>query len=147
MKKKRWLFLGSTGVALGFAILVIMTHPKANFKAQTPAVSCPAGQAVISQLGNTGQGCGVFATAPLAATTPSIGGSLVSVGCANQTAVTVTGATTGMTCSMSGTAGNPANIQPQCSVSAANTVIPQLCTAIALGVTPTAQTYNIRVIP
>lgn len=88
-----------------------------------------------------------IAASSFKATTPSLGGSLVSVGCANQTAVTVTGATTGMTCSMSGTAGNPANIQPQCSVSAANTVIPQLCTAIALGVTPTAQTYNIRVIP
>jgi hypothetical protein len=86
---------------------------------------------------------GVAQGISLAAVTPSIGGSLLSAGCANQTAVTVTGATTAMTCAMSGTAGNPANVQPQCSVSAADTVVPQLCTAVA--VTPAAQTYNLRV--
>ena len=53
------------------------------------------------------------------------------------------GALTTMACAMSGTAGNPANLQPQCSVSAADTVIPQLCTAF--GLTPAAQTYNLRV--
>lgn len=88
----------------------------------------------------------VAATLPLGATTPSLGGTLIAVGCSNQTTVTITGAATTMGCVMSGTAGNPANIEPQCSVSATNTVTPQLCTSIALGVTPTAQTYNIRVI-
>lgn len=88
----------------------------------------------------------VAATIPLGATTPSLGGTLIALGCSNQTNVTITGAATTMGCIMSGTAGNPANIEPQCSVSATNTVTPQLCTSIALGVTPTAQTYNIRVI-
>jgi hypothetical protein len=86
---------------------------------------------------------GVAAGVSLAATTPSIGGGLLAAGCTNQAAVTVPGALTTMTCAMTGTAGNPANLQPQCSVSAADTVIPQLCTAF--GITPAAQTYNIRV--
>lgn len=82
----------------------------------------------------------------LTATTPSIGGSLVAVGCTAFSTVTVTGASTGQSCLMSGAGGaQPANIQPNCFVSAANTVTPQLCTAIVLGVTPAAQTYNLRV--
>ena len=86
---------------------------------------------------------GVAAGVSLAATTPSLGGALLAAGCTNQAAVTVPGALTTMACAMSGTAGNPANLQPQCSVSAADTVIPQLCTAF--GLTPAAQTYNLRV--
>jgi hypothetical protein len=80
----------------------------------------------------------------LSATTPSIGGVALAVGCTNQATVTVTGATTSMACVMSGAGGNPANVQPQCSITAANTVTPQLCTAVAT--TPAAQSYNIRVI-
>jgi hypothetical protein len=85
-----------------------------------------------------------LSTPPLAATTGSIGGSALAVGCTNQATVTVSGATTAMVCIMSGVAGNPANVHPQCAVTAANTVTPQLCTAVAT--TPTAQSYNIRVI-
>lgn len=81
----------------------------------------------------------------LATTTPTLGGSLLSAGCSTEAPVTVTGATTTMACVMSGVAGNPTGIQPQCSVTAANTVVPQLCTGLAT-VTPVAQTYNIRVI-
>jgi len=58
--------------------------------------------------------------------------------------VTVNGAQTGMGCVMAGTAGNPANVQPQCAVTAANTVTPSLCTSAA-AVTPVAQTYNLAV--
>ncbi|HVJ04948.1 MAG TPA: hypothetical protein VM578_04715 [Candidatus Saccharimonadales bacterium] len=79
-----------------------------------------------------------------AATTASIGGSALAVGCTNQSPITVTGATTSMACVMSGTEGNPVNVHPQCAVTGANTVTPQLCTAVAA--TPAAQTYNIRVI-
>jgi hypothetical protein len=84
------------------------------------------------------------ATTPLTGTTASIGGDLLAVGCTNETTLTVTGATTAMACVISGTAGNPANVQPQCAVTAANTVTPQLCTAVA--VTPTARTYNVRIL-
>lgn len=81
----------------------------------------------------------------IAATTASIGGALVSLGCSNQTTVSVPGATTVMSCNISGAGGTqPANTQPQCYVSAANTVTVQFCTAIVLGITPTAQTYNLR---
>lgn len=186
MTKKEWLFSGIVGLALGFVFMVLLNHHRViRIKAQTPAYTCAAGQAVNSQLANTGQSCtnpvpvaatastvggvtlasgqtsstlakvattGGYAdlsglpsipTSPIKATTPSIGGALISLGCTNQTAVTVTGATTGMTCTMSGTAGTPANLVPICSVTASNTVVPALCTSLTLGLTPTAKTYNI----
>jgi hypothetical protein len=77
------------------------------------------------------------------ATTASIGGSALTAGCTTQSTLTVNGAQTGMSCSMAGTAGTPANIIPQCSVTAVNTVTPALCVAAA--VTPTAQTYQVTV--
>jgi hypothetical protein len=81
----------------------------------------------------------------LAATTARLGGALLTPGCHNQSAVTVTGAATTMACVMSGAGGaQPTNVQASCFVSAANTVVPQLCTAVST--TPTTQTYNIRVI-
>jgi hypothetical protein len=81
----------------------------------------------------------------LAATTPNLGGALLAPGCHNQPAITLAGATTGMGCVMSGAGGTqPINVQASCFVSAANTVVPQLCTAVAT--TPTAQRYNVRVI-
>ena len=86
-----------------------------------------------------------FAAATLVAVTPSIGGSLLTVGCTAFTTIVVASAATNMACIMSGVAGNPANIQPQCSVLSPGVVTPQLCSAVA--VTPTAQVYNIRVIP
>lgn len=185
MTKRDWLFLGGFCVALSLVFCISLIHSKQDFKAQTPAYTCSAGQAMNSQLANTGQSCGnpvpspatastvggvtlatgqtssalatvattgayadlsglpTIPVGPLKATTPSLGGTLISLGCTNQTAVTVTGATTAMACNMSAAAGNPANTVPICSVTAANTVVPELCTAIALGVTPTAKTYNI----
>jgi len=107
------------------------------------AVTCPTGGSGAQYC--SASGAWTLPSIPIATTTASIGGSLLSLGCTNQSPMTVSGATTSMVCVMSGVAGNPANIEPQCSVSAANTVTPQLCTAVA--VTPTAQTYNIRVIP
>lgn len=93
-----------------------------------------------------GDGTWTAPPAPLVAVTGSIGGSLISLGCANQATVTVAGAATTMVCTMSGAGGTqPANIQPQCFVSAANTVTPQFCTSITLGLTPSAQVYNLRV--
>jgi hypothetical protein len=89
----------------------------------------------------------VKSSSPLehAATTPKLGGALLAPGCHNQSAITVTGATTGMACVMSGAGGaQPTNIQPSCFVSAANRVVPQLCTAVST--TPAAQKYNVRVI-
>lgn len=88
----------------------------------------------------------VNSSIPLVGVTPSIGGSLIVLGCTNQTTVTITGATTAMVCTMSGAGSQPANTQPQCFVSAANTVTPQLCTSITLGITPTATVYNIRIL-
>jgi hypothetical protein len=101
--------------------------------------------------GNTGatgatgpQGAtGAAGSSPIKFVTGNIGGALITLGCANQTPITVPGATTGMSCTMSGAGGTqPSNVQPQCFVSAANTVTPQFCTALTLGLTPSAQAYN-----
>jgi hypothetical protein len=78
----------------------------------------------------------------------SLGGSALAVGCTTQTPVTITAAypiTHTMACVMSGVGGNPANIEPHCSVTGLNTVTPYLCTAVAG--TPAAQMYTIRVVP
>jgi hypothetical protein len=81
----------------------------------------------------------------LAATTARLGGVLLTPGCHNQSAIRLTGAATSMACVMSGAGGTqPTNIQASCFVSAADTVVPQLCTAVST--TPTAQAYNIRVV-
>ncbi|MGC9159373.1 MAG: hypothetical protein ACP5FH_10315, partial [Terracidiphilus sp.] len=81
---------------------------------------------------------------PLTAQTPRLGGRPLSPGCTNQPPIPVRGARTEMACVMSGGGGSqPANIQPQCFVSAPDTVTPQLCTAVAT--TPPAQSYNVRV--
>lgn len=83
---------------------------------------------------------------PIKAVTGNIGGSLISLGCVNQTPVSVPGATTAMACTMSGAGGTqPNNVQPQCFVSSANNVTPQFCTALTLGITPSSQPYNISV--
>ena len=82
----------------------------------------------------------------ITATTPDLGGSVLSVGCTNFTQVTVPGATGTMACLMSGANdSSPANIQPQCYVNGTNTVTPQLCNAITT--TPRSQQYQIRVFP
>lgn len=80
------------------------------------------------------------------ATTLNLGGSVLSAGCTNFPPVTVPGATGKMACLMSGANdSSPANVQAQCYVSDANTVTPQLCTAITT--TPKSQQYQIRVFP
>jgi hypothetical protein len=87
----------------------------------------------------------VYPHVELAGTTPKIGDFPLSPGCHNQPTVKVAGAAIDMVCAMSGAGGvQPANVQPQCFVSAADTVVPQLCAAVAT--TPAAQNYNIRVI-
>lgn len=117
-------------------------------------ITGPTGSTGIGSVGPTGPtgnsgatgGTGATGATSIHAVTGSIGGGLISLGCANQTTVTVTGATTAMSCVMSGAGGTqPANVQPQCFVSAANTVTPQFCTSLTLGLTPAAQTYNISV--
>lgn len=111
----------------------------------TGATGVTGSTGVTGGTGLTGA-TGATGATSIHAVTGSIGGSLVSLGCANQTTVTVTGATTAMSCIMSGAGGTqPANVQPQCFVSAANTVTPQFCTSLTLGLTPAAQTYNISV--
>lgn len=115
----------------------------------TGPTSTTAGH-LLTYTGTAGQtqdsGVALTSIQPLSATTGSLGGTALNPGCTNQATITVTGASTSMACIMSGAGGTqPANILPRCFVSAANTVTPQLCTAVAT--TPAAQTYNIRLIP
>lgn len=71
------------------------------------------------------------------------GGALASGACASNTTA-VTGATTGMTVSVSPVADPGASIAWEGFVSAANTVTARICATAA--VTPTATAYNIRVV-
>lgn len=77
-------------------------------------------------------------SASVSATAPS------SVGC-NDTTVTVTGANTSMAVSVSPQSSPGANVAWSGFVSAASTVDIRLCTLVAF--TPSAVTYNIRLIP
>jgi hypothetical protein len=80
----------------------------------------------------------------LAGTSPSIGGgALVAGACASNT-VTVTGATTGMAVSASPVTYPGDGNYWLAYVSASNTVTVKVCAAVAG--TPTASTYNVRVI-
>lgn len=137
----------STAAANGVAAWVNVTPGTPGAWAGVP-LGDKNGRISSAQIaGTAGSGRVVLSSLlPLAAATDRIGGSPLPPGCANQPTVRVPGATTGMVCLMSGADGRqPPNIQPQCFVSAANTVTPQLCTAVAA--TPAAQRYNIRVIP
>lgn len=86
----------------------------------------------------------------LSGTTSSIGGSVLIAGACSSGTVTVTGATTGMvaTASPAGgvdpTNGNTLGVSIDARVSAADTVMVAICSPIAG--TPTAATYNVRVI-
>lgn len=85
---------------------------------------------------------------PLSGITPAIGGSLLTVGVPLTQTVTVTGAATSMVCVMDPSAGNAliVSVIADCYVSASNTVTVRL-TSLIVGITPTSQTYSIRVIP
>ena len=87
---------------------------------------------------------GTLALAPLSATSASIGGGSLAAGACASTATTVTGATVGMAVVATPTtypgAGNIWNSY----VSAVNTVTTQICAIISA--TPTASTYNVRVL-
>jgi hypothetical protein len=124
------------GTAANSAVISTMQIVGRAMAACTAGTSCPLFTAGIGHFGT-------LATLPY--TVSSLGGSLLAVGCTSGATVPVSNATTAMACVMTGVGGNPANIQPQCSVTSAGTVTPQLCTSVA--VTPTAQNYNIRVVP
>lgn len=84
----------------------------------------------------------------LSGTTAAIGGGLLAAGaCTAETTTTVTGATTSMVAvaSPSATDGTLASAQWLARVSAADTVAVKVC--MGLAGTPTAETYNVRVIP
>ena len=82
----------------------------------------------------------------LTATTASVGGAALAVGACATGTTSVSGATTSMAVSTSGAAGlDPGgNYQVRSYVSAAGTVTTEVCAVVAG--TPTAQTYNLRVI-
>lgn len=92
---------------------------------------------------------GIDITNPiLSGTTAAIGGGLLAAGaCTAETTTTVTGATTLMVASASPSAvdGTLASAQWPARVSAADTVAVKVC--LGLAGTPTAEIYNVRVIP
>ena len=87
---------------------------------------------------------GVAVSAPLSATSASIGGGSLAAGACATTATTVTGAAVGMAAvATPNTYPGDGNIW-LAYPSAANTVTVKVCAVVAM--TPTASTYNIRVL-
>jgi len=83
-----------------------------------------------------------------AATSGSIGGSLLTVGATASGTVTITGAQVGMQCQATATDGTnmvALGAVPTCTVTAANIVTVNLIAVLSL--TPAAKTYNVRVQP
>lgn len=81
---------------------------------------------------------------PLSATSASIGGGALLAGACTTTVTTVTGATVGMVVvAIPNTYPGVGNLWNS-YVSAANTVTTQICAIIAA--TPTASTYNLRIL-
>jgi hypothetical protein len=83
---------------------------------------------------------------PLSATSASIGGSSVGAGACASGTVSVTGATTSMAATATPAADPGTSFIPWAFVSSANTVTVRVCNFTASSATPTATTYNVRVI-
>lgn len=79
----------------------------------------------------------------MTATSTSLGGSALAAGACSSTTVTATGAATGMGVVATPAADPGVGTYWQAFVSAANTVTVRVCATIS--VTPTAETYAIRV--
>lgn len=105
------------------------------------------GTGVVTALGTSVNGTGAIVLAsnlPLSGTSSSIGGSALTIGTCSSANVTVTGATTAMAVEASPVTYPGDAIYWKGYVSSANTVTIKVC-AVA-SVTPTASSYNVRVI-
>ena len=80
----------------------------------------------------------------LSGTSGSLGGSALTAGSCSSTTVSISGATTSMTASATPASDPGAGFYWQALISSSNTVTVRVC-AVAAG-TPTATTYNVRVI-
>ena len=87
---------------------------------------------------------GGSASTPLASTSASLGGTLLTVGACASTATTVPGAAVGMAVVATPTTYPGAGNLWDSYVSAPNTVTTQVCALVVI--TPNASTYNIRVL-
>lgn len=152
---------GSTGAITG---LETTAHASATYS--TPAsvstalapyltsATAASTYATLAQATYTGTGCVAVSgsnvissscgAAPLTGTTGNIGGGLLAAGACASGTVTITGATVGMVAVANPTANPGSGVQWQAYVSSANTVTVQACVLLLL--TPTATTYNVRVI-
>jgi len=83
---------------------------------------------------------------PLTGTTASIGGSALTAGNCASANVTATGATTSMAVEATPATDPGDQFFWKAYVSSSNTVTVKVCTDLAAGGTPTASTYNVRVI-
>ncbi len=116
----------------------------------TGPTSSTAGD-LVTFSGTTGQiqdsGKLLTAITPLTGTTGSIGGSALTAGTCTSGTATVTGATTSMAVIATPATypGDGADWLPY--VSAAGTVTVKVCNSTTGSLTPTASTYNVRVIP
>jgi hypothetical protein len=84
---------------------------------------------------------------PLSGTTSSIGGSALAAGVCTTGNVTITGLSTTMTAMASPAADPGSGFTWNAWVSSTTTVTVRVCNISGASATPTAETYNVRVIP
>ena len=128
--------------------LIIKNSASTNlfYVADDGSVNIPTGTLTVTNNATIGTltVAGASVKAPLSATSASIGGGALLAGACASTATTVTGATVGMAVvATPNTYPGDGNIW-SAYVSAASTVTVKVCAIVAM--TPTASTYNIRVL-
>lgn len=157
---------GPLGVPLGGDGLTSATLGDLRYGSGTNTLSTLPGNTTSTKKFLTQTGTGSVSAAPawgtisysdvsgtpaaiLTGTTGSIGGSALAAGACAAGTATVTGATTAMAVSTSPSADPDSTLTTGVAmyafVSASNTVTVRVCAIVA--VTPTATTYNVRVIP
>ena len=146
------LTLLCNGTSLGTPSLSLTTTYQ-TFQVSAPFNTCSSGQTPAINIGMSTVSAMIGAVSlhpqtqqVFKGTTGSIGGSSLAAGtCATGTAA-VAGAASGMDAKATPTTYPGAAFTWSAYVSSANTVTVSVCTALAAGGTPTASTYNVRVI-
>jgi hypothetical protein len=158
--KRRTLVIMAIGfaVAVGSAIVLATTllplfgpvsgilkgtagNPQTSAAASSDVIALWSGSCSSSTFLN---GAGACAAPTLSGTSSSIGGGALAAGACASTTVTVTGAATTMAVEASPVADPGTGNYWQAFVSSSNTVTVRICAAVAD--TPTATTYNVRVL-
>lgn len=136
---------GGTGVSTAAANQLLVSSGSAWNAVTVPDCTSASGNHLNYAQGTGSFGCSASSTGILSGTTGSIGGGLLAVGGCTSGTVSVTGASTSMVAMASPNTYPGDGIWWDAQVTSSNTVTVKVCVAVLS--TPTAGTYNVRVIP